>query len=405
LASVVLKNVHKIYLGTSPIKKNWWEFWSASQKKSDVHVVKNVSMEVSDGEFLVLVGPSGCGKSTILRMIAGLEEITDGEIFIDDRLVNDVSPKDRDIAMVFQNYALYPHMDVFENMAFGLRLRRFPPREIEERVREAADLLGIKALLHRKPKELSGGQRQRVAMGRAIVRRPKVYLMDEPLSNLDAKLRVQMRAELQKLHHRLGVTTIYVTHDQTEAMTLGSRIVLLNQGVIQQMDTPMALYDTPVNQYVAGFIGSPAMNFFPVTVTADGESVFMEAQGLKVRVPEGKAALMRPYMGKEVIFGIRPEDITDAAFAPDGGESGAVEAVVEVMEPMGNEVYLYLSVGSGTLTARVDPRTGAKVGSPLKVALNMKNMHAFDRETEVSITNPPPKKEEPRRGVKVEMKV
>ncbi|MEQ8224838.1 MAG: sn-glycerol-3-phosphate ABC transporter ATP-binding protein UgpC, partial [Candidatus Eremiobacterota bacterium] len=290
MAEVILKNVWKIY-------------------KGNVEVVKDVSIDIKDKEFLVLVGPSGCGKTTTLRMIAGLEDITKGDIFIGEKKVNDVSPKDRDIAMVFQNYALYPHMNVYENMAFGLRLRKYSKDQIDKMINDAAELLSIGHLLKRKPAELSGGQRQRVAMGRAIVREPQVFLMDEPLSNLDAKLRVQMRAELQKLHHRLGITTVYVTHDQTEAMTLGDRIVVFNGGIIQQADTPLVLYSKPANKFVAGFIGSPSMNFFEVKIVGKEDNLFLEGDKLNLKIPSEFASQLKDWVDKEVVFGIRPEDI------------------------------------------------------------------------------------------------
>ncbi|MDQ7822740.1 MAG: sn-glycerol-3-phosphate ABC transporter ATP-binding protein UgpC [Candidatus Eremiobacteraeota bacterium] len=383
MANVVMKHVKKIYSGTQAIKKAWWELWKPSAEKRDVHVIKDVTLEINDGEFMVLVGPSGCGKSTALRMIAGLEEVTEGEIFIGEQMVNEVSPKDRDIAMVFQNYALYPHMDVYENMAFGLKLRKFPKEEIDKRVQEAAELLSIKHLLARKPKELSGGQRQRVAMGRAIVRKPKVYLMDEPLSNLDAKLRVQMRAELQKLHQRLGVTTIYVTHDQTEAMTLGNRIVILKDGIVQQINTPLHLYEFPANKFVAGFIGSPSMNFLKARVVKDeGGKLKISAEGLEVEIPEERLTAAEPHIGKEVLFGMRPEDIQDLRFSKEDLKRFAVNARVEVSEPMGSEVMLHIKVGEATLAARVDSHTEAKIGNDLTVTLNMHKMHLFDPETE-----------------------
>lgn len=382
MANVKMKDVNKVYFGSQAAGKSWWEFWKAGSQKREVHVIKGANLEIKDGEFMVLVGPSGCGKSTALRMIAGLEEVTSGEILIDEKVVNDVSPKDRDIAMVFQNYALYPHMDVYENMAFGLKLRKFPKEEIQRRVEEAAELLDIKHLLQRKPKELSGGQRQRVAMGRAIVRKPKVYLMDEPLSNLDAKLRVQMRAELQKLHQRLGVTTVYVTHDQTEAMTLGNRIVILKDGIVQQINTPLHLYEFPANKFVAGFIGSPSMNFLKVRLEKEGADFFLVAEGFRLTVPEEKKALLEPHAGKEVTLGIRPEDIQDKAFARDEHKQYSVNVQVEVSEPMGSEVLLHIKVGDATLSARVDPHTTAKIGDRIDVTFNMTKMHLFDIETE-----------------------
>ncbi len=389
MASVKMIEVNKVYHGNQATGKKWWELWKAGSKKRDVHVIKGATLEIKDGEFMVLVGPSGCGKSTALRMIAGLEEVSSGQIMIDDRVVNDVSPKDRDIAMVFQNYALYPHMDVYENMAFGLKLRKFPKEEIETRVNDAAELLDIKHLLNRKPKELSGGQRQRVAMGRAIVRKPKVYLMDEPLSNLDAKLRVQMRAELQKLHQRLKVTTVYVTHDQTEAMTLGSRIVILKDGIVQQINTPLHLYEFPANRFVAGFIGSPSMNFVNARVESRGDSTIMIVfDGIELAVPDDKRAQLAPHTGKEVVFGIRPEDVQDAQFAREEHKRFAAAARVEVKEPMGSEVLLHIKIGENTLSARVDPHTSACIGESLLLVFNMNKMHIFDRETEQNLLYP-----------------
>jgi multiple sugar transport system ATP-binding protein len=351
----------------------------------DVTAVQDLDIHVEDKEFLVFVGPSGCGKSTSLRLLAGLEEITEGNIYIADRLVNDVPPKDRDIAMVFQSYALYPHMTVYDNMAFGLKLRKTPKDEIGRRVKEAADILGIGNLLDRKPKQLSGGQRQRVAVGRAIVRDPAVFCMDEPLSNLDAKLRVQARAEISKLHQRLETTFIYVTHDQIEAMTMGSRIAVLKDGLLQQVDSPKTLYDKPNNVFVAGFIGSPAMNFFDATITASDGKVFVDTGGFRAELPEDKAATFKPHAGKQVIFGMRPEDIHDADYAPPGIQSGAVEGQVDVTELMGNEVIVYLITGDDTFLARVDPRTSFRVGNKVQVVMNMDNAHIFDRNTEEAI--------------------
>ncbi len=384
MASVSFEKVNKIFDGKVPVKKKWFEFWKPSEKPQKVHIVKDLSMEVIDGEFLVLVGPSGCGKSTTLRMLAGLEEVTSGEIHIDDKMVNDTSPKDRDIAMVFQNYALYPHMSVYDNMAFGLKLRKLPKSEIDEKVNDAANLLGIQNLLNRKPKELSGGQRQRVAMGRAIVRKPKVFLMDEPLSNLDAKLRVQMRAELQKLHHRLGVTTIYVTHDQTEAMTLGNRIALLNGGIIQQLDTPLNIYDFPSNKFVAGFIGSPAMNFLDVKIIEENGEYFIKSKGFQLKVP---GDTLKEVAGREIVFGLRPEDIYDKEISKiEPQEWNTFEVDVEVVEPMGSEVIVYISLGDEKMVARVDSHTGAKIGEKMKVVLNQNKCHLFDKKTEKRIT-------------------
>lgn len=386
MAQVRFDEVNKIFQGTAPVEKKWWEFWKPGKRPNEVHVVKGVSMDISDGEFLVLVGPSGCGKSTTLRMLAGLEEVTSGEIFIDDRLVNDITPKDRDIAMVFQNYALYPHMNVYENMAFGLRLRKFQNDEIDKRVNATAKLLSIQNLLNRKPKELSGGQRQRVAMGRAMVREPKVFLMDEPLSNLDAKLRVQMRAELQKLHHRLGITTIYVTHDQVEAMTLGHRIALLNHGVIQQLDTPLELYNHPANKFVAGFIGSPSMNFIDAVVLDEDGEIYVNTSEFKLKIPGEHGSRIRPFIGKEVIIGIRPEDISDKKFSQAKPEEwNTFDVMVEVREPLGSEIILYITLGRESLIARINPRTGAEVGGKLRVVFNAERVHVFDKETEKNL--------------------
>ena len=351
----------------------------------DVIAVNDLCVDIEDKEFLVFVGPSGCGKTTSLRLLAGLEEVTEGNIYIGDRLVNDVAPKDRNIAMVFQSYALYPHMSVYDNMAFGLKLRKTPRAEIERRVQESAGILGIGELLDRKPKQLSGGQRQRVALGRAIVREPSVFLMDEPLSNLDAKLRVATRSELSKLHQRLETTFIYVTHDQVEAMTMGTRIAVMRDGILQQVDTPQALYSLPGNIFVAGFIGSPSMNFFDVTVTGTKEEMFLDGGSFKVQVPSHKTASLADYLGKEVVFGVRPEDIDDPEYAPPGIIGAPVKARVDVTELMGNEVFLYLVSGTKSFIARVDPRTPARVGQDVEVLLNMENMHIFDRDTEIAV--------------------
>ena len=359
-----------------------------TKRFGEVTAVNNVTIEVLDREFLVLVGPSGCGKSTTLRLIAGLEELTDGNIYIGDRLVNDVAPKDRDIAMVFQSYALYPHMSVYDNLAFGLKLRKTPKKEIERRVQEAAELLAIGELLDRKPKQLSGGQRQRVALGRAIVREPKVFLMDEPLSNLDAKLRVQTRAELIRLHERLQTTVIYVTHDQTEAMTMGSRIAVLRDGVLQQLGSPQNVYDFPSNMFVAGFIGSPAMNFFDarITGTVDNMQVELGGGGVTLNVPPDKRAKYADYLGKDVIFGLRPEDMFDPVFAPSRTtENELVRGNVDVFEPLGSEVYLYMIVGDDSFIARVDPRTAAAVGTEYELVFDMNTMHIFDPATQEAI--------------------
>ncbi|MHB8995180.1 MAG: ABC transporter ATP-binding protein [Armatimonadota bacterium] len=352
-----------------------------------VIAVNAVDLEIQDKEFLVLVGPSGCGKTTCLRMIAGLEESSDGEIWIGDRQVNDVSPKDRDIAMVFQNYALYPHMSVYENMAFGLKLRKVPREEIARRVAEAADMLGIQGLLKRRPKELSGGQRQRVAVGRAIVREPAVFLMDEPLSNLDAKLRVQTRAELIKLHRRLGITTVYVTHDQVEAMTMGDRIVVMKDGLVQQCDTPLNIYRGPANKFVAGFIGSPPMNFVGAKVEADNGSIFVKAAGFRTKVDEERAPKLRDYVGKDVTVGIRPTDIHDKSLSPSVKPTpdNTVTVDVEVIEPMGAESVLYVTCGGEDMVVNLDSATDAKEREKLEVVFDMAKIHVFDNETDVTI--------------------
>jgi multiple sugar transport system ATP-binding protein len=344
-----------------------------------------LDIQIADKEFLVLVGPSGCGKSTALRCLAGLEDITDGQILIGDQVVNDVAPKDRDIAMVFQSYALYPHMSVYDNMAFGLKLRKTPKDEIKRRVQEAADILGIETLLDRKPRQLSGGQRQRVAVGRAIVREPKVFLFDEPLSNLDAKLRVETRANISKLHQQLQTTFIYVTHDQVEAMTMASRIAVMNFGILQQIDTPQVLYDLPDNLFVAGFIGSPAMNFFPAKLTKDDGKLIVDGESFAVEVPADRTDAFMSHVDKNVIFGIRPEDIHNPEFAPPGITAHPVDAKVDVTELMGNEIFVYLRSGEHTYIARVDPRTRVHMGDDMQVVFNMDNMHIFDQETEDAI--------------------
>ena len=353
-----------------------------TKRFDEVIAVNNLDLEIKDKEFLVLVGPSGCGKSTALRCLAGLEDITEGDIKIDGEVVNDVAPKDRDIAMVFQSYALYPHMTVYDNMAFGLKLGKYSKDEIERRVNSAADILGIQELLDRKPRQLSGGQRQRVALGRAIVREPKVFLLDEPLSNLDAKLRVQTRSEITKLHKRLGTTFVYVTHDQVEAMTMASRIAVLNFGLLQQIDTPQNLYDHPTNLFVAGFIGSPSMNFFNAQIRKNGNEIFIDTGPFTVSVPENRKKSLQGYIGKSVIFGLRPEDIHDPNYAPPGITPQEIEAKVDITELMGNEIFLFLKSGEHNFIARVDPRTQANMGDTVKVALNMDNMHVFDKETE-----------------------
>lgn len=351
--------------------------------------VKNFNLDIADKEFIIFVGPSGCGKSTTLRMIAGLEDISSGELWIGDKLCNTVDPKNRDIAMVFQNYALYPHMTVYDNMAFALKLRKIPKAEIDKKVREAAKILDIDHLLDRKPKALSGGQRQRVAMGRAIVRSPKVFLMDEPLSNLDAKLRVQMRSEISKLHQKLQTTFIYVTHDQTEAMTLGTRIVVLKDGVIQQVDTPQNLYNKPENLFVAGFIGSPQMNFINATVAKNGSDVTVNFGEYSLKLPENKtkALIDGGYVGKEVTIGIRPEDVHDEDIFLSTSADSIVSADVEVTELLGAETNLFLVIAGQNVTARVDSRSTAKVGDTIKVAFDVNRIHVFDKATELTICN------------------
>ena len=347
--------------------------------------INDLSIDIEDKEFIVYVGPSGCGKSTALRLLAGLESITEGKIYIGDRVVNDVKPKDRDIAMVFQSYALYPHMSVYENMAFGLRQRKTSNSEIDKRVREAGDILGIEKLLDRKPGQLSGGQRQRVAIGRAIVREPNVFLMDEPLSNLDAKLRVQARAEISKLHQRLETTFIYVTHDQVEAMTMGTRIMVIKDGVKQQIDTPQNLYEYPTNLFVAGFIGSPAMNFIDAKLVERDGKVAMDCRDFILDVPEDKAKVYRQHLGKDVILGIRPEDTHDAEYCPAGINKALVEVKVDVTELLGREVVVYLASEHIQLVGIFDPRTRAQVGNTVGVAFNMDCMHIFDKQTELAI--------------------
>ena len=368
MAKVVLKNISKTYSG-------------------NVAAVKDVSLEVPDKQFAVLVGPSGCGKSTVLRMIAGLEEITQGEIAIDGQIVNNVPAKNRDIAMVFQNYALYPHMTVYENLAFGLKLRRYPKKEIERRVQEAAEILGLGAahMLNRKPKELSGGERQRVAVGRAIVRKPKVFLFDEPLSNLDAKLRVQMRMELQKLHNRLQCTMIYVTHDQVEALTLGDRIVVMKDGKIQQVSDPVNVYENPANKFVAGFIGSPPMNFLNGKIADQNGDYFFQDRAIKLRLLPQHHPKIASYRDRDVILGIRPEDVYDKIFAQDARPEFTLAATVDVVEPMGSEIYLYLNAGRNSFVARVSNQDTATVNQDLQVVFDMSKAHFFDPKTEVAI--------------------
>jgi multiple sugar transport system ATP-binding protein len=346
-----------------------------------VIAVNNVNLDIQDKEFIVLVGPSGCGKTTTLRMVAGLEDLTEGEIFIGDRLVNDVPPKDRNIAMVFQNYALYPHMTVYKNMAFSLKLRRTPKDDIDRRVKAAADILGISELLDRKPKQLSGGQRQRVAVGRAIVRNPEVFLFDEPLSNLDAKLRVNMRAELIKLHERLDATMIYVTHDQVEAMTMGDRIVVMRNGFIQQVGTPMEVYNQPTNQFVAGFIGSPPMNFLDARLVQDNGTIKLDLNGTHLPLPAGKAKQIESYVRREVVLGIRPEDILPED-SVHGRELVPLKATIEVLEPLGAEIILELSMHGQTFTARMDPQMRARMHDEIPVYFDMERCHLFDPRTE-----------------------
>jgi multiple sugar transport system ATP-binding protein len=363
MATVELRNITKVYEG-------------------GVKAVDSANLTINDKEFVVLVGPSGCGKTTTLRMVAGLEEISSGELYIDGKLMNDVAPKDRDIAMVFQNYALYPHMTVYDNMAFGLKIRKYPKAEINARVHEAAQILDIEELLDRKPKALSGGQRQRVAVGRAIVRKPKVFLFDEPLSNLDAKLRVQMRAELSALHHRLQATMIYVTHDQVEAMTMGDRIVVLKDGIIQQIGTPLGLYNTPVNRFVAGFIGSPPMNFLKVSLKSESGKMFADEGSFRMQLLPQQAETLRNYSGKDAIFGIRPEDLMYTE-APDS--SNNIPTKVEVIEPLGAEIHLWVSTPNNQIVARVPPRFAFHVGDAANLRPDLQKIHFFDLETEKAI--------------------
>jgi multiple sugar transport system ATP-binding protein len=363
-------------------------FENVYKRFGDVVAVNDLSVHVEDKEFLVFVGPSGCGKTTSLRLLAGLEEISDGQILIGDRIVNDVPPKDRDIAMVFQSYALYPHMSVYDNMAFGLKLRKTPKAQIEDRVTTAAGLLGIEMLLDRKPKQLSGGQRQRVAVGRAIVREPAVFLFDEPLSNLDAKLRVETRANISKLHKRLATTFIYVTHDQVEAMTMASRIAVMKDGLLQQIDSPQDLYDHPSNVFVGGFIGSPSMNFFDATLVESDGKLEINTGGFRLEVPGEKANEWRPHIGKPVVFGIRPEDIHAKEFAPPNILESDMSASVDVTELMGNEIFLYLiSKDDKQFIARVDPRVRVDLGDQINLAVNMANAHIFDPKTETSLAS------------------
>ncbi|MDE1548587.1 ABC transporter ATP-binding protein [Jeotgalibaca caeni] len=369
MVEIQLNHIHKMY------------------DNAESYSVTDFNLHIQDREFIVFVGPSGCGKSTTLRMIAGLEDISEGELKIGDTVMNDVAPKDRDIAMVFQNYALYPHMTVYDNMAFGLKLRKYKKEEIKERVENAADILGLREYLDRKPAALSGGQRQRVALGRAIVRDAKVFLMDEPLSNLDAKLRVAMRAEIAKLHRRLNTTTIYVTHDQTEAMTMADRIVIMKDGFIQQIGSPKDVYDNPVNLFVAGFIGSPAMNFFNVTLN---DGVISDGKGLELRIPEGKRKVLeeKGYNNKELIFGIRPEDIQSEQVVIEANPESTVRAEVQVSELLGAETMLYSRVGNTEFISRVDARDYHEPGSTVELAFNMNKIHFFDKQSEVVITIP-----------------
>lgn len=361
MASVTLRDISKVYDG-------------------DVKAVNKANIEIKDKEFLVLVGPSGCGKSTTLRMIAGLEEISDGEILIGDTVVNDMPPKDRNIAMVFQNYALYPHMTVYDNMAFGLKLRKYPKQQIDERVMEAADILELRDLLDRKPKQLSGGQRQRVAVGRAIVRKPQVFLFDEPLSNLDAKLRVQMRTQLNKLHTRLQATMVYVTHDQTEAMTMGDRIVVMKDGVIHQIADPITLYNNPVNKFVAGFIGSPPMNFISCKVEGSGSDIFLNEGNVKIKVLPEMAKALESYINQPVTLGIRPEDIYDKTFYNQAAPESTIKVTVEVVEPMGSETLLYTTTGKNQLTARMDANSELEVNQDVELVFDMDKAHVFNNQ-------------------------
>lgn len=366
MARVLLQDVSKVY-------------------SESVIAVDRVSLDIKDKEFVVLVGPSGCGKSTTLRMVAGLEEISKGKIFIDEQFVNDTPAKNRDIAMVFQNYALYPHMSIYENMAFGLKLRHYPKKEIDRRVHEAAEILGLATRLKRKPKELSGGERQRVAVGRAIVRKPKVFLFDEPLSNLDAKLRVQMRSEIKKLHNRLQSTMIYVTHDQVEALTLGDRIVVMKDGVVQQVDSPIKLYMNPKNKFVAGFIGSPAMNFLKGTIVPQNGDLYFKDKGMSLKILKQHTKILSRFLNRAIVFGIRPEDIYDKLFAQDASEEFTVTATVDLVEPMGSEIYIYFAVGRNNFIARVSNQDTADENQDVQVVFDMSKAHFFDPETEEAI--------------------
>ncbi len=354
--------------------------------KGGVQAVKDFNLEIKDKEFIVLVGPSGCGKTTTLRMIAGLESVSKGEIWIDNTVINDVPPKDRDIAMVFQNYALYPHMDVYNNMAFGLKLRKYPKEEIDRRVKEASDILNIRQYLARRPKELSGGQMQRVAVGRAIVRHAKVYLFDEPLSNLDAKLRVEMRAELNRLHNRLQATMVYVTHDQVEAMTLGDRIVIMKDGLIQQCASPLVLYDYPVNKFVGSFIGSPPMNFILGNLEGSEEAMNFSFGNFKIPLPERIRKKVRHLVNQEVFFGVRPEHVSDAKYSKQGISDSPAYGTVEVIERLGNEILIYFSVAGQKITIKEDAHCKAEIGEKINLSFNMDAIHIFDKKTEANQT-------------------
>ena len=366
MAEVILKNICKSY-------------------DNGFNAVKNVNIDIEDKEFVVLVGPSGCGKSTTLRMIAGLEDISDGELYIGDKLVNDIDPKDRDIAMVFQNYALYPHLSVYDNMEFALKLRKMPKDEIDKKVKEAAKILDLGHLLDRKPKALSGGQRQRVALGRAIVRNPKVFLMDEPLSNLDAKLRTAMRTEITKLHKSLGTTFIYVTHDQVEAMTMGTRIVVMKDGVIQQVDTPQNIYNYPTNLFVAGFMGSPQMNFIDGVIEKSGNDLFASFNGNKIKFPADKCDALKSYIGKEVTFGIRPQSLSDDKELIANNPHSTIVGDIEVVEHMGAESYVYTKCGNASVTIRIEGTTNLKVGEKAKIYLDANSLHVFDKDTTLRV--------------------
>ncbi|WP_283674840.1 ABC transporter ATP-binding protein [Butyricicoccus sp. Marseille-Q5471] len=370
MANISLRGIKKVYPG-------------------NVEVIDNLNLEIKDKEFIILVGPSGCGKSTTLRMIAGLEEISGGELYIGDKLVNDVPPKDRDIAMVFQNYALYPHMTVYKNMAFGLSLRKVDKKVIDQKVHEAAKILDIEHLLDRKPKALSGGQRQRVALGRAMVRDPAVFLLDEPLSNLDAKLRTQMRTEITKLHKKLDTTFVYVTHDQTEAMTMGDRIVVMKDGIIQQADTPQNLYDSPCNMFVAGFIGSPQMNFIDTTISQKGDQYFADFGPYSIPIPQGRggAEVFGSYVGKSVMMGIRPEDLHGEPAFLDASKESVIEMDVDLAELMGAEIYLYGTCIGTSLTVRTPARIQARTGDKIRLSIDTNKMHLFNKETEQVISN------------------